>query len=123
MSGGHWDYLQYRLTDVVEDIDRLVEKNGQPKTEEELKEENWCDDEWYEKYPDEKFHHKYSDEVIKQFKLGSAMVATAQIYMQRMDWLLSGDDGSESFLRRLNEELLELADKLNKKSDDKVDNK
>lgn len=123
MSGGHWDYLQYRLTDVVEDIDRLVEKNGQPKTEEELKDERWHDDEWYEKYPEEKFHHKYSDDVIRNFKVAAAIVATAQIYMQRMDWLLSGDDGSESFVRRLDEDLSELATKLKKKSDDQVDNK
>lgn len=29
----------------------------------------------------------------------------AQVYAQRVDWLLSGDDGEESFLRRLEEEL------------------
>jgi hypothetical protein len=43
--------------------------------------------------------------------------------MQRMDWLLSGDDGSESFVRRLDEDLLELGEKLKKKLDDQVDNK
>ena len=79
MSGGHWDYLQYRLTDVAEDIDKLIEKNGQPKTEEELKEERWCDDEWYEKYPEDKFHYKYSDEVIEQFKVSSMMSVSSRI--------------------------------------------
>ena len=108
MSGGHWDYLQYRLTDVAEDIDKLIEQNGKPKTEEELKEETWYDDEWYEKYPEDLNHHEYSDEVIKQFKAASTMVKIAQIYMQRMDWLLSGDDGSESFLRRIDEDLKKL---------------
>jgi len=29
----------------------------------------------------------------------------AAIYAQRIDWLLSGDDGEESFLERLKEEL------------------
>jgi hypothetical protein len=114
MSGGHWDYLQRRLTNVIEDIDQLVKQNGKPKTEEELKEERWYDDEWYEKYPKEKFHYKYSDDVIKNFKLGATIIATAQIYMQRIDWLLSGEDGSESFVRRLEEDLSELATKLNK---------
>jgi hypothetical protein len=28
--------------------------------------------------------------------------------MQRMDWLLSGDDGSESFLKRIDEDLKKL---------------
>jgi hypothetical protein len=108
MSGGHWDYMQYRFTDVADDIDKLIEQNGQPKTEEELKEDRWSDDEWYVKYPEDKFHHKYSDEVIEQFKISSMMIKKAQLYMHRMDWLLSGDDGAESFLRRINEELKEL---------------
>jgi hypothetical protein len=108
MSGGHWDYLQYRLTDVAEDIDKLIKQNGQPKTDEELKEDRWRDDEWYDKYPEDKFHYKYSDEVIEQFKVSSIMIKKAQIYMQRMDWLLSGDDGDESFLTRIDEDLKNL---------------
>ena len=108
MSGGHWDYLQYRLTDVAEDIDKLIKQNGQPKTDEEVKEDRWRDDEWYDKYPEDKFHYKYSDEVIEQFKVSSIMIKKAQIYMQRMDWLLSGDDGDESFLTRIDEDLKNL---------------
>ena len=108
MSGGHWDYLQYRLTDVAEDIDKLIKQNGQPKTDEELKEDRWRDDEWYDKYPEDKFHYKYSDEVIEQFKVSSIMIKKTQIYMQRMDWLLSGDDGDESFLTRIDEDLKNL---------------
>jgi hypothetical protein len=104
MSGGHWEYLQYRFTDVAEDIEKLVAKNGQPKTADELKDERWHDDEWYEKYPEDKFHHKYTDQVIEEFKKGAAAIKLAQIYMQRIDWLLSGDDGEESFISRLKED-------------------
>jgi hypothetical protein len=104
MSGGHWEYLQYRFTDVAEDIEKLVAKNGQPKTADELKDERWHDDEWYEKYPEDKFHHKYSEQVIEEFKKGAEVIKLAQIYMQRMDWLLSGDDGEESFISRLKED-------------------
>lgn len=110
MSGGHWEYIQYRFTDIAEDIDKLIEKNGQSKTEEELKENSWHDDDWYEKYPEEKFHYKYSDEVIEQFKASSIMIKITQIYIQRMDWLLSGDDGEDSFLRRIDEDLKKLQD-------------
>jgi hypothetical protein len=35
----------------------------------------------------------------------------AAIYVQRIDWLMSGDDGEESFMRRLKEELDELDSK------------
>ena len=108
MSGGHWDYLQYRFTDVVEDINKMVERNGREKTKEEMRDEGWRDRECYEKYPEDKLHHKYPDEVIEEFKKGSKIIAEAQVYMQRIDWLLSGDDGEESFLKRLKEDLDEL---------------
>ena len=105
MSGGHWEYIQYRFTEVYEDIRNLIEKNGKKKTEEELKEESWRDDDWYEKYPEDKFHYKYPDNVVEEFKRGGEIVQLAQTYMHRIDWLLSGDDGEESFLKRLKEDL------------------
>lgn len=108
MSGGHWDYIQYRFTDIVEDINGIIEKNGKEKTEEEKKYENWKTPDWYEKYPEENFHHKYPDEVIEEFKKGARIIAEAQIYMQRIDWLLSGDDGEETFIERLAEDLKKL---------------
>ena len=74
-------------------------------SKEELKEEGWRNDDWYEKYPEDLNHYEYPEEVIEQFKKAAEAVRIAQIYIQRMDWLLSGDDGEESFLRRLNEEL------------------
>ena len=109
MSGGHWEYIQYRFTDIAEDIDKLIEQNGKPKTEQELN-ESWYDDEWYEKYPEELNHHEYNEQVIEQFKEAAKAVRIAQIYIQRMDWLLSGDDGSESFIRRIDEDLKKLQD-------------
>jgi hypothetical protein len=105
MSGGHWNYIQSQLTEVVEGISRKIERNGREKTKEERKEEGWKDPDWYEKYPEDKFHHKYPDEVIEEFKKGAKIIAEAQVYMQRIDWLLSGDDGEESFLKRLKQEL------------------
>ena len=44
------------------------------------------------------------EEVIEEFKKGAEIIKLAQIYMQRMDWLLSGDDGEESFLERLKQD-------------------
>jgi hypothetical protein len=40
-------------------------------------------------------------EAVKQLRI-------AAIYAQRVDWFLSGDDGEESFIERLNEELNEI---------------
>ena len=108
MSGGHWDYIQYRFTDIAEDIEKLIEVNGKEKTKEELREESWKDADWYEEYPEDKFHTKYPEEVIEEFKKGVEVIKQAQVYIQRLDWLLSGDDGEESFLRRLKDDLTNL---------------
>ena len=105
MSGGRWEYIQYRFTDIVEDINQLIEKNGKPKSEEQLKEESWRDEDWYNKYPEDRCHYKYPEEILEQFKKAAELIEIAQIYIHRIDWLLSGDDGEESFLERLNKEL------------------
>lgn len=105
MSGGQWDYLQSKLPWVIEDIESLIERNGKEKTEEELKDESWRGSDWYEKYPEDLFHYKYPDEIIAEFKNGIEAISKAYVYMQRIDWLLSGDDGNENFLKRLKEDL------------------
>lgn len=107
MSGGHWDYIQYRFTDVIEDIEKLIEQNGKLKSEQELKDYSWNDEDWYNKYPEDRYHFEYPEEVLEQFRKSIDIIKTAQIYIHRMDWLLSGDDGEESFLVRLSDELKE----------------
>jgi len=104
MSGGHFDYNQYKIGYMVDQIEQVIENSGKEKTPEQIKDE-WRNDEWYEKYPEDKFHYTYPDEVIEKMKEGVKALKIAQIYAQRIDWLLSGDDGEESFLNRLEEEL------------------
>lgn len=108
MSGGAFDYRQWHIEQIADDIEDLIEKNGREKTREELKEEGWRGDDWYEKYPEDLYHYKYPDEVIEKFKEGMKALRVAAVYAQRIDWLISGDDGEESFLERLKEELGEL---------------
>ena len=105
MSGGHFDYNQYRIDQIADEIEQLIEKSGREKTLEELKEESWRDPEWYEKYPEDKFHHKYPDEVIEKFKEGLGLLRKAAIYAHCIDYLICGDDGEETFLKRLNNDL------------------
>ncbi len=108
MSGGRFDYDQYKIGYIADAIEQEIRKSGKPKTREELKEENWRDDEWYRKYPEELYHYKYSDAVIEKFKRAVYLLRKAQIYAHRIDWLLSSDDGEETFLERLEEELKKL---------------
>jgi glutamyl-tRNA reductase len=111
MSGGHFDYKQHQITLIIDDLQEVIDKNRVERTEEELRQEYWYGDnmkEYYEKYPDQKLYYNYSDETIEEFKKGLYYLKLAHIYTQRIDWLLSGDDGEESFFKRLKEELKEL---------------
>ena len=105
MSGGAFDYKQYNISMIADEIEQTIERSGRPKTREELKDESWRDPEWYKKYPEDLNHYKYPDEVIEKFKEGVAILRKAHIYAQRIDWLMSGDDGEDSFRKRLAEEL------------------
>jgi len=105
MSGGAFDYKQWHIEQIADDVEKLIEKNGREKTRDELKEEGWRNDDWYKKYPEDLCHYKYPDEVIEKFKEGMKALRVASVYAQRIDWLISGDDGEESFLERLKEEL------------------
>jgi len=109
MSGGAFDYKQYNIRMIADEIEQMIEKNGRPKTREELKDEGWRDPEWYKKYPEDLNHYKYPDDIIEEFKKGVDILRKAQIYAQRIDYLISGDDGEKSFRKRLKEELDELA--------------
>jgi hypothetical protein len=111
MSGGSFEYNQYKIGYMADEIDQLIRKNGKEKTAEEMKDEGWRDPDWYEKYPEDKFHYKYPDEVIEQFKDAVEILRKAEIYAHRIDWLISGDDGNETFLERLQEDFERLNNK------------
>jgi hypothetical protein len=111
MSGGAFDYKQYNISMIADEIEQTIERSGRPKTREEIKDESWSgrDPEWYKKYPEDLNHYKYPDDVIEEFKKGLDILRKAHVYAQRIDWLISGDDGEESFHRRLKEDLDKLA--------------
>lgn len=104
MSGGHFDYDQYRIENIASSIESQIERNGRKKTKNEL---DFRPD-YYENYPDELYFHRYSDEVIDKFKEAVRILRIARTYAHRIDWLLSGDDCEETFLKRLDEELNKL---------------
>jgi len=89
MSGGHFDYKQYQIQAIIDSIEQLIIDNDS----EEL-------DEWG--IPISK---NYSSETIEQFKIGNTVLKVAQIYAQRIDWLVSGDDSESSFHERLENDL------------------
>lgn len=100
MSGGHFDYKQHHIGEIADSVERQINKNGKPYTQEEIEDEYYfCDD------PLDNCHYEYPEHIIKEFKQGLYFLRMAQIYSQRIDWLLSGDDGEECFIKRLKQDI------------------
>jgi hypothetical protein len=92
MSGGHFDYNQNRIRDIADEVEQLIHNSGKKKNYK----VSSCENEYYYEYP---------PEVIEKFKEGLDILRKAEVYAQRIDWLVSGDDGDETFLERLKEDL------------------
>ena len=118
MSGGYYEYAQYHINDIANAIEEYI--NGYSLDEEDINDyikSRWLEDKEKE-YIRKNKHTKpnpfdYNKETIKELKKGLAILRKAYIYAQRIDWLLSGDDGEESFHKRLKEELGNLKNKKN----------
>ena len=77
MSGGHFDYFHYRLGTFADDLKEL------------LTDEEYC----------------LSPEIIAEVKKAINKSNELAVYARRIDWLVSGDDGEETFFERLKEDL------------------
>ena len=87
MSGGRFEYKQYDMNYIADQIEHEVLTNGKKKTDDELKEEGWRDPDWYKKYPEDLYHYEYPEEVIEKFKEAVIVLRKAAVYAQRVDWL------------------------------------
>jgi hypothetical protein len=76
MSGGYFHYRQNHIQEIVEDLEGLLEGGG-----------NW------------------SEPTVRRFREAMVYLTVARVYAQRIDWLVSGDDGEETFHSRLEDEL------------------
>lgn len=80
MSGGKFDYIQYQISDVAEQIAFNMDSLLQ-------------------------FEEPYKADIKKRFIRTAFTLKLASEMLQRVDWLCSGDDGEGSFLRRWEEEV------------------
>lgn len=121
MSGGHFDYQQHCIEDIADSLKIYI--YGYKLADEGINE--YLEDRYADKEEEEYVRtHKhtlpnrynFSNETIKEFKKGLSILRKAYIYTQRIDWLMSGDDGEEDFHRRLKEDLEEL--KIKRKRDE-----
>ncbi len=101
MSGGHFEYKQYHVHELAEEIDRLIARVY--KNREDNK--NSTDDPQHPDYNWDRCYD-YSDETLAKFVEARDALIKASKMVQRVDWLVSGDDGEEAFHRRWTEEQL-----------------
>ena len=92
MSGGFFNHSQYNLDQISADIEDEIYYNDS----EEVNEYN------------DKRGNGFSEDTIQEFKLAVWYLKQAFVYTQRIDWLLSGDDGEETFHSRLASDLKKL---------------
>lgn len=92
MSGGRFGYAQYKIGQIADEIEHLIEINDSDELNE------WGDP----------VGRGYQPEVIERFRLAVATLRKAEVMAQRVDWLVSDDDGEESFLRRWDKDLSKL---------------
>lgn len=92
MSGGKFDYDQYRIGQIADIIDDYIINNGSDERNE------WGDP----RFPE------IPKDIINEFKTAVNLLRRSQVYAHRIDWLLSGDDGPDCFRRRLVDDLREL---------------
>ncbi len=83
MSGGFFNYENYRLADIARQIEEVVLHN------------------------EENEYYQYNNETLLYMKVTVYMLEQADILCHRIDWLLSGDDGAETFEKLLEKQLSE----------------
>lgn len=108
MSGGKFSYKQWHIDNIANQIEQEVILSGKP-----IPKQNWS---YYERQEFEETHkhpmnYAYPDSILRRMEEAVYALRAAAIYAQRVDYLLSGDDGEESFEERLSKELSELNSK------------
>ena len=89
MSGGHFDYKQSYIETIADDVEFLIKSNKDTTV-----------NEW-----GQTVGNMYSKKTIDEFKVGLKLLRKAFIYAERIDKLVSGDDGEDNFHSRLKEDL------------------
>lgn len=81
MSGGRFNYDQYRIQGIADHVEDEIIRAEE---------------------------REHSAEIVDAMKRGREALLVAQVYAHRIDWYLSGDDGPESFLARLQSDLAKI---------------
>lgn len=87
---------------IVHEEERILYEDTNTNTTYEIKKYS------YEEYTEEGYFPEYTEETINEFKKAIKIIKQAKVYIDRIDYLLAGDDSEEDFHKRLKEELSEI---------------
>jgi predicted nucleotidyltransferase len=90
MSGGYFEYNQYKLEVMAEEIESFIENNNKSHTN---------------IYGEIKEAHNLDSETIEKFKETAYNLRRTRDMVQRIDWLLSSDDSEDSFKKGWEKEI------------------
>lgn len=89
MSGGYFNGSNWYIEDVASQIEELIRDNSDQRLN------SWGDT----------IGRHYTPETIRRFKAAVTALRMASKMAHRIDYLVSGDDGEETFLQRWDEDL------------------
>ena len=102
MSGGAFEYQQYHIEEIADSIEQEIIEAGR-----EIPKEIWAKNHWHGSSFDDsdRTYPTYERKTIDIMKRAVYVLRMAYIYAKRVDWMLSGDDGEDTLVERLQEEL------------------
>jgi len=108
MSGGFFDYKQWHIDNIADQIEQEVIMSGKP-----IPKSKWdyFERQEYNETHKQPMNYAFPEEVLRRMEEAIYALRRAAIYAQRTDYLISCDDGEESFTERLKKELAELDSK------------
>ena len=87
MSGGHFDYNQYVIRDIANQLERDILRNNED-------------------------HRRYTKATILEMITTLCALRVCESCLERIDYLLSGDDSEATFRDRLAQDILTTLDRM-----------
>ena len=87
MSGGHFDYNQYVVRDIADQLERDILRNNED-------------------------YRRYTKATINEMITTLCALRVCESCLERIDYLLSGDDSEATFRDRLSQDMLSVLDRL-----------
>ncbi len=92
MSGGHFNYEQFKIKTIADSIQSLIDSNDDQRL-----------NEWGSPRG-----RGYSPETIEVFRSARRELLLGYVLAHRIDWLVSDDDSEETFHRRLKADMVSM---------------